>query len=417
MRGASDANVVHNPRPRKIFVLPSNISSNARFLSLAAPTNGKIHRYLFCPEKGLFAITQLEQKDVASRSILFTPNWNIQPETHALPNTGDKFNPPFENIDFAGDIKSSAEIFVATYFDPIFVLLPLLDDTHKNGRVDTGKGLFRSLEDLIDDAISDDNHLRHVITNETFRPTILTAMDKICDFAIAAGEKMYRLNLDKLSSYILSRARSVVRHGLPSSVEKRFVCQAIDAPMLSARRDGNSASAEKQSLIPEEQLSETNEPNSSGKDVKESMILDFNSAANMGSNASEELYHLQRFRVALSYIRTTFLSPDLAAKLASGVDDPEGMPDFKPLNEYLDRLARLRSETLATRSMSDFRKRKNDEDDEAAMGRAEKKRILEEEEKRKRSQESRGVRDLKKADISGMKKMSHFFTKKPTAAS
>ncbi len=51
------------------------------------------------------------------------------------------------------------------------------------------------------------------------------------------------------------------------------------------------------------------------------------------------------------------------------------------------------------------------EDDEALGIRAEKKRKKEEEDKRKKSGESRGVRDLKKVDTTGMKKLSDSFGK------
>ena len=51
----------------------------------------------------------------------------------------------------------------------------------------------------------------------------------------------------------------------------------------------------------------------------------------------------------------------------------------------------------------------NDEEDEA---RAEKKRKIEEEEKRKKARLSRGVRDLAKVNVKGMKKMSDFFGRK-----
>jgi Ydr279p protein family (RNase H2 complex component). len=48
---------------------------------------------------------------------------------------------------------------------------------------------------------------------------------------------------------------------------------------------------------------------------------------------------------------------------------------------------------------------------DAAESRAEKKRRKEEEDKRKNTGQSRGVKELKKVDTSGMKKMSDFFGK------
>ena len=52
------------------------------------------------------------------------------------------------------------------------------------------------------------------------------------------------------------------------------------------------------------------------------------------------------------------------------------------------------------------------EDDDEDESRAEKKRKKDEEEKRKKAGESRGVKNLKKVNTAGMKKMSDFFKKK-----
>ncbi|KAL8964250.1 MAG: hypothetical protein Q9183_004588, partial [Haloplaca sp. 2 TL-2023] len=85
-----------------------------------------------------------------------------------------------------------------------------------------------------------------------------------------------------------------------------------------------------------------------------------------------------------------------------------------PLDDHLARIATLRAEVLATRSLSDFsRKRNMGDDDEAAEDRAEKRRKKEEEEKRAKVGLSKGIRDLQKVDVKGMKKMSDFFGKKP----
>ena len=54
----------------------------------------------------------------------------------------------------------------------------------------------------------------------------------------------------------------------------------------------------------------------------------------------------------------------------------------------------------------------DDDDEGAAAERAEKRRRAEEEERRKKAGQSRGVRDLKKVNTAGMKKMSDFFGRK-----
>ena len=84
--------------------------------------------------------------------------------------------------------------------------------------------------------------------------------------------------------------------------------------------------------------------------------------------------------------------------------------DFKPLDTRLAEIARLRAEALAARSIGDFsRKRNMHEEDDAAESRLEKKRRKTEEEKIKKAGETRGIRDLKKVDTKGMKKMGDFF--------
>ncbi|KAJ4160514.1 hypothetical protein NW754_003633 [Fusarium falciforme] len=54
--------------------------------------------------------------------------------------------------------------------------------------------------------------------------------------------------------------------------------------------------------------------------------------------------------------------------------------------------------------------RKRDRDEEEDEARVKKRKA--EEEKKKKSMESRGVRELKKVNTKGMKKMSDFFKKK-----
>lgn len=96
---------------------------------------------------------------------------------------------------------------------------------------------------------------------------------------------------------------------------------------------------------------------------------------------------------------------------------PAGI-DFAPLTAHLTHLAKLRAEAAASADLSSFtRKRGCLEDDEEAEARAEKKRRLEEEEKRKKLSISRGVKDLAKVDVKGMKKMSAFFQPKAKAKS
>jgi hypothetical protein len=102
--------------------------------------------------------------------------------------------------------------------------------------------------------------------------------------------------------------------------------------------------------------------------------------------------------------------PHLSETLKKLIASQPSTVDFAPLDSHLAHLAKLRQDALAARSLGDYsRKRALDEDNET---RAEKKQKLDEEEKRKKAGESRGVKALKKVNVTGMKKMSDFFKKK-----
>lgn len=92
------------------------------------------------------------------------------------------------------------------------------------------------------------------------------------------------------------------------------------------------------------------------------------------------------------------------------------MIDFTPLNQHLAKVREAESELQALRTLSDniSRKRVCLDDDDAAEARALKKRKKDEEDQRKKA-ESRGIKQLKKVDTSGMQKLSSFFTNGPKA--
>lgn len=110
-------------------------------------------------------------------------------------------------------------------------------------------------------------------------------------------------------------------------------------------------------------------------------------------------------------MKESYIAQDLGARLDELLASAESPLDFKPLKDRLEHLAKLRAEALASRSLGDFSRKRNLEDEDAAESRAEKKRRKEAEEKKKKAEQSRGVRELKKVDTSGMKKMSDFFGK------
>lgn len=124
--------------------------------------------------------------------------------------------------------------------------------------------------------------------------------------------------------------------------------------------------------------------------------------------APPEVLSLQKLRISFDFICSSYIPPPLSKLLKEKLPKEETI-DFAPLETYLAKLAKLRQEAAAARVTDYSRKRGRDEEDEE---RAEKKRKKEEEEKMKKVGVSRGVRELKKVNTSGMKKMSDFFMKK-----
>jgi Ydr279p protein family (RNase H2 complex component) wHTH domain/Ydr279p protein triple barrel domain len=391
--------------PYKTFILPKGISSNARFVLLKDPRDATRRRFLFCPQNGLYEITKTNSPGLDPRSILFAPDDGV--------TSGGKDE---------GYVNKTADIFVATRFDPVFLLLPVLDRQNPQSRADSGQGLFQPLDDLLEEHVGEDQHLRHVFSNAAFRPSISKSVDQVCDSVNAGDEKMYRLNMGKVHDYIITKAQRVVDRGLPASLEERFVTRALEMPMLSVKREETSLSfaSTLADATPECATLETNESQSSSASTVASFVVsETSSATSFGLEDAvpppQNLHCLQRLRTAMSFITASYLDPKFAARLTETSSTCKTHPDFAPLDSHLKYLAKLRAEALATRSLSDFCKKRNLDDDEASEDRAEKKRKQEEEEKRKKSQESRGVRDLKKVNVSGMKKMSEFFAKKTPA--
>ena len=416
--------------PLKLFILPKNTSPAARFLLLKHPNEGTKKRFYFCPSNGLFEFKKLDSYTTDPRSILFTgSNTDFPPDVLEAPEhpklrhkerLEDGSQKPIEIIDGAGGyVNKAAEMFVATPFDLVFILIPLLSSSGSSSKLTVGKVLFQQLDDVLDNCLEDDEHLRYIL--EEGRPMLEIAAATICDTVEAGDERLFRLSQDRLFRTILDRAQNAIKRGLPASMEEKFVRRALEKPILSIKREDTS-------------FSDTTEvfgiDNLGGSfGVGDSQCSTIASAASaVASEASpattfarneneaipDEIIRLQRLRTAFSFITASYLPNDLADRFTDLLSSEQGLVDFVPLETYLSQLATLRADALASRALSGFGQKRGLEDEDASEVRAEKKRKQEEDEKRKKAGESRGVRDLKKVDVSGMKKMSAFFTKTST---
>ncbi|OOQ91823.1 hypothetical protein PEBR_09636 [Penicillium brasilianum] len=386
-------------KPSKTFILPSNTSANARLLSLPNPQSGELSRYFFCPERGIFEFTVVASPASAPRSILFTPK-------HQLTKSTSKD----DNSPATPSIAKKAELLVATPIDAAFFLVPLLSSSSK-----TGQSLFQPLDDVIDSNDDLHPHFRYVLYDETFRKTLLARAEAVCDTVEAGDENVFRFSETKLLKELLAKAEHMAAQGLPASLEERFIRQALAAPLMSVKRD--DALTNQGSKDSEASPVESDERSDSLSTMATTATPSVSTPAGEttpipqpGDDESDDIRRLQRISILLSFMKESYLSSSLSSRIDEMLASQDSPLDLKPLTDRLKELATLRAEAIASRGVSDF-SRKRGLDDEDVEDRAEKKRRKEEEEKKAKASESRGVRDLKKVNTIGMKKMSDFFGK------
>ncbi|RDW94521.1 hypothetical protein BP5796_00284 [Coleophoma crateriformis] len=406
--------------PHQLFVLPREANTDARILALNNPKSSTKTRYFVCPDRGFYEFTKIAAPKTTPRSWLLTPSKEQQDAAR-------------ENVCNRGFVTRTADLFVATAIDPLFLLLPVLaPPSSKNS--ESSKRLFLSCEDYFDQIISSSPQLKTLLKTGRLHNILELRMRDVCDTVDAGDETMYRLSEEKLLVEILRKATAISKNGLPASMEEKLVGKALEVPLLSIKREESSMHelAEEVDIrsqpmedIPDTQTSTSSEVSSassfSGASTAATSFSDDLTSktppqkpvSDPRIGAPKDAVQLLRLRTAFCFILSKYVAPQLAESMKSRLAATTSPIDFQPLDTHLAYIATLRQQALAARSLSDFsRKRNMDEDEESGDTRAEKKRKKEEEEKRQKSGQSRGVRDLKKVNVSGMKKMTSFFTKK-----
>lgn len=415
----------------RILILPKDSSPDARICTLAHPRLSTPTRYYYCPTKGLYEFTRISGSEGGFNSWLIGPRTALTRDGENRVSIEDTVENPTsglatDSVDEQravadGYIVETPELFIATPIDTLFLIIPSFLTQSSAKKSSQVNSLFLSSDDLIDGLLEKSKHLEQIVAHRDIRQRMEQRMSCVCDMVDAGDEKMYRLNTDKLLKELCFKANKILAMGLPASMEGKFIQKALEAPVISVKRVESSFLDEQES---EERIN-TSEPirsdaarSGSSSTTTRTPI----SAASTGTdittpeveaskNPSIHIARLLRLRTVLSYIISTYLPPILAHVLTSRLSSAENSLDFTLLDEHLAHLDSLRAKALASRSLSDFSRKRGleDEGDEAAEIRAEKKRKKDEEEKRKKAGESRGVKNLKKADVSGMKKMSAFF--------
>lgn len=397
-------------QPLRLVIAPKNLSANARFLDLANPVDGKPQKYLFCIHRGLLELKRVEAPKHDPRSTLFAAHEN---SSRAI---------RIENSISSGYVNKIAAYSTATPLDICFILLPLVTAT--------GKGnLFQSLDDIIDTTELGIYDLGYILRHT--RDLVEKGLESICDTIEAGDEKLYRYSQTKTLQLIVAKARRAAEKGLPASLEERFVTRALEAPVLSIRREDSTISAcmtepeaEPTSRTATPAASESFDSQSSAASVAPSVVFSEASITTTTttttipeSTVPESITRLQRIWIAFRFILASYTpKPTATVMEVSLVDTSRSGINILPLLEEHGRLTVLRARAeLSATLTANSRKRGSLEDEEDAEVRAEKKRKLEEEEKRKKASISHGVKALAKVDVKGMKKMSSFFTPKAKA--
>jgi hypothetical protein len=375
--------------PSKLFVLPTGTTENARIVTLANPATDQPSRYFICPEKGVYEFLKISAPKADPRSWLLT------------------------NASKDGYLAENQDMFVATPIDPIFFLLPLLQP--QEGSKESRKSMFLTLDDHVDTASKIAPQFKFLLQNSQFKPVFENRLSAICDAVDAGDESMYRISLQKLTTSIFSKAKRVIDRGLPASMEIKFVTQALQPPMIAVKRE---ESVLQESTIVSAEASESQSTVvSDSETVAASTTTSFSTASTSveitaGPAANLEIRDLLRLKTALDFVLRSYISEHARGSIWNQLSESK-MVDFTPLEAHMKHLDTLRAEAIALRNITDNISRKRGRDDEELADlRAEKKRKKEEEEKKKKS-ESRAIKDLKKANTSGMMKLSSFFTKTP----
>lgn len=406
--------------PPQVFILPKNISKEARIVTLQNPRYLNESRYLVCPEHGFYEFTKVAAPRTTPRSWLLSASESNQGEED------DSKEPDAKRRKLTGYVMKSADMFVATAVDPLFIILSALAPLPTSKGSEAPKNLFLSGDDYIERIVAVSSHFNGFSRTKSIRDLLEQRMAAVCDMVEAGDENMYRLNEEKLLEELLKKAKNMYEKGLPPSMEEKLVRKALDIPLLSIKREDSSMH---ELANEEDPIADTLDTQTTVSTIDSNTMSSSKASTAATSfsedlttievekpkepppiNAPDEVADLLRLRTAFFFICASYLAPHVSEVLKKLVASST-TTDFAPLATHLAHLAKLRQDALASRSLGDF-SRKRSLAAEDVETRAEKKRKEDEEEKRRKSNESRGVKALKKVNTTGMKKMSDFFKKK-----
>ena len=422
--------------PSQLFVLPEGITKQARIVTLQNPRFLDENRYVVCPERGFYEFKAFTEPKTTPRS------WLLSQEVIAGQDGAEGTLYAESDIkrttEPKGYVTRNANLFIATPIDSLFLILPALAPLPTSKSAEAPNKLFLTGDDYLEKLASASPQLNSFLRTESIRVALEKRMTAVCDTVEAGDETMYRLNEGKLLDEILRKAKKMMgASGLPASMEEKLVRKALDVPILGINREESLQNRNEEDSIPAESGSQTSaactpdtQTTVSSTDTATSSFAEASTAATSFTdeslslppiqklktlpaiNAPDGVADLLRLRTALFFICSNYVPPHLSESIKKMLVSSSSKVDFSRLDSHLAHLARMRQEAVSMRSLGDFSRKRSMIEDEDSEIRAEKKRKKEEEEKRNKSGVSRGVKNLKKVNTSGMKKMSDFFKKK-----
>ncbi|KAG9519417.1 hypothetical protein KCV07_g4945, partial [Aureobasidium melanogenum] len=380
--------------PPLTFVLPEGASPDARVVTLPNSPSSVPSRYLFCPEKGIYEFTKITAPKKTPRSLWIAPD---QSTTQADENT---------SLVSTGYTVESADLYIATPIDPLFILLPALIPA-----ADSHDQLFLTIDDHLDKLAERAKHLAHLLRSTKLQQSFETRADAVCDNVDLGHEKMFRLSNEKLLAELVAKAQRVVANRLPASIETHFVQEALRIPMMAVQR---SELQDEPTPTPDADSSTPSAATEQSQPSQSSAVTEATSLASASESTADSITTLLRLRTALNMVLSNYIPSTLHTPLNTLLKSSSSPVDFAPLDAHLDHIADAKRRAQALRSLSDniSRKRSTMNDEEAEEREATKRRKKEEEEAKKKNM-SRGVKQLGKVNTTGMMKLSSFFTKAP----
>ena len=407
--------------PPQVFILPKEIAPSARILTLPNPATSNPNRYLLCPNNGFYEFARISAPKKACRSWLLAPDRDAASSAANIDSQVDSRE---------GYVLKTPDMMVATPIDPLFLLLPALTGDHM-AVLDSGRREqeYLSPSDYAERLCETSKHFRQMMQSDAqskIKTMLEARIEAVCDGLDAGDERLYTLSKQKLLRELVGKAKRMVMKGLPASMEERFVKRELVVPVLSMKREESSISMADQDSPVTAGAGSESASQSTSQETQSSVTTSASNStavtsvdsisANEAPPATDELTDLLRVRTALSFLFNSYIAPGLRSNLETLLKSSTSIVDFTPLNKHLTHLNELKKEAQALRSMSDNISRKRSVmEDEDAMEKAEAKKRKKEEEEIKKKNTSRGVQQLKKADTSGMKKLSAFFTAKAPA--